>query len=91
MEMPGCERTTQGKANLLDKAAQFAKATQIHSASVGAPQFNGDQFCCSMSIDCTNTEGPMAGQRMNMTETCVYTVRNGKITEGKFFYALCPQ
>jgi len=29
----------------------------------------------------------MANQRMNMSETALYTVKNGKITEGKFFYS----
>lgn len=49
---------------------------------------NGDQFLLPMSLDCTATEGPMANHRMNMQETALYTVRNGAITEAKFFYSL---
>jgi predicted ester cyclase len=45
------------------------------------------QFVVPMTMDCTSNEGPMAGQRMNMSETALYTVKNGKITEGKFFYS----
>jgi len=86
MEGPGCPRITEGRANLLQKAEQFHKSTIVHSASVGKPIVNGDQFVLPMSMDCTCTEGPMANQRMNMTETALYTVKNGKITEGKFFY-----
>ena len=50
---------------------------------------NGDQFVIPLGLDCTCSEGPMAGHRMNMNETALYTVKNGKITEGKFFYAMC--
>jgi hypothetical protein len=87
MEMPGCPRITEGKATLLQKAEKFAQTTTIHGASCGKPLINGDQFTCEMSLDCTSSEGPMAGQRMNMSETALYTVKNGKITEGKFFYS----
>jgi hypothetical protein len=86
MEGPGCPRITQGKATLLEKAAQFAKITTVHSASCGQPVVNGDQFVCQMSMDCTCSDGPMANQRMNMSETALYTVKDGKITEAKFFY-----
>jgi hypothetical protein len=84
---PGCERITEGKSALLQKADQWAKMTTIHSATVGKPVVNGDQFICPMTLDCTATEGPMANQRMNMNETALYTVKNGQITEGKFFYS----
>jgi hypothetical protein len=86
MEGPGCARIQEGKKTLLEKAEKFAKTTTIHGASVGKPLVNGDQFVVPMSLDCTSSEGPMAGQRMNMTETALYTVKGGKITEGRFFY-----
>ena len=73
----------------MQKGEEFKKATTVHSQSCGAPIVNGDQFICSMSMDCTSHQGPMAGQRMNMTETALYTVKNGKITEAKFFYGGC--
>jgi ketosteroid isomerase-like protein len=85
---PGCDRLTEGKQTLLEKADKFAKTTTVHSSSVGKPIVNGDQFICPMSLDATSGEGPMAGQRMNMVETALYTVKNGKITEGKFFYPM---
>ncbi|MEX2218580.1 MAG: nuclear transport factor 2 family protein [Phycisphaerales bacterium] len=86
MEGPGCQRVMEGKANLLKMAEGFAKSITVHGRSVGQPIVNGDQFVCQMSLDSTFNEGPMAGQRMNMSETALYTVKNGKITEGKFFY-----
>ncbi len=87
MAAPGCERITEGKANLLKKSEQMFKTTTVHGTTVGKPSVNGDQFVCAMTMDCTCTEGPMANQRMNMSETALYTVKNGKITEGKFFYS----
>lgn len=88
MEMPeaGCMRVTEGKSTILEKAAKFEKTTTVHSSSTGPALANGEQFICEMKMDCTSSEGPMAGQRMNMTEFALYTVKNGKITEGKFFY-----
>ncbi len=87
MGMPGCSRIVEGKPAILEKADQWDKTTTVHSASCGKPLVNGDQFVCPMSIDCTSSEGPMAGQRMDMNETCLYTVKNGRITEAKFFYS----
>jgi len=86
MDMPGCPRITEGKTRLLEKDAEFSKHTTVHSATVGTPIVNGDQFVVPMTMDCTSSQGPMAGQRMNMSETALYTVKNGKIAEARFFY-----
>lgn len=85
-EMPGCPRIVEGKAALLERSEKFEKTTTIHSHTCGKPTVNGDQFTCEMSMDCTSSEGPGAGERMEMSETCLYTVKDGQITEGKFFY-----
>lgn len=82
----GCDRINAGVENLIKKAERMYQTTTIHSASCGKPIVNGDQFVMPMSLDCTSSEGPMANQRMNMSETALYTVKNGKIVEGKFFY-----
>jgi len=90
MAMPGCPggRITEGKAALLAASDEMDRTTTVHGASCGKPLINGDQFVCQMSLDATNTAGPMAGQRMAMSETCLYTVKDGKISEAKFFYSL---
>ena len=87
MDGPGCARVTTGVDNLLKNAQKMYENTEIHGASCGKAIVNGDQFILPMSLDCTSKEGPMAGHRMNMTETALYTVKNGKIAEGKFFYS----
>ena len=86
MVMPGSQNMPTGKAGLLAMAEHWNKITTVHSASVGDPSVNADQFICDMSLDCTSTEGPMANQRVKMSETCLYTVKDAKITEAKFFY-----
>ena len=87
MAGPGCPRITEGKAALIEKSEKMFATTTVHGSSCGKPIVNGDQFIVPMSMDCTNTEGPMANQRMNVSETALYTVKNGKIVEGKFFYS----
>ena len=87
MAGPGCDRIIEGRTTIAQKAEQFHKSTTVHGSSVGKPVVNGDQFVLPMSLDCTCSEGPMAGHRMNMSATALYTVRNGKITEAKFFYS----
>lgn len=89
MEAPWCPRVITGKPALLKKAEEFYANMDIHGASVGTPIVNGDQFLLPMSLDATAKTGPMAGHRMDMTETALYTVKNGKITEAKFFYGMC--
>lgn len=39
-----------------------------------------------MKIDVTAKEGPMANQRMQMDEVCLYTTQAGKITEVEFYW-----
>ena len=91
MEFPGSpyKRIMEGKPVLIEMSENWNRTTTIHSASCGQPLVNGDQFICEMVMDCTSSEGPMAGQRMQMREYCLYTVKDGKITEAKFFYPTC--
>lgn len=90
MEFPGSpyKRIEEGKRKLQEMSERWSKHTTVHSMTVGKPLVNGDQFMVQMDMDCTSDEGPMAGQRMKMSEQCLYTVKNGKISEAKFFYAM---
>ena len=80
-------RIVEGKAKLLEKAEQFHNSITVHGSTLGTPITNGDQFILPMSLDSTFNDGPMKGHRMNMTETALYTVKSGKISEAKFFYS----
>lgn len=90
VEMPDMPypRILEGKDKLLDMSDHWEKTNEVHDFSCGKPLVNGDQFICEMMIDTTPGEGPMAGQRMKMTEQCLYTVTGNKISEAKFFYGM---
>lgn len=56
---------------------------EVHSASVEGPYVNGDQFALRFEFDITPKE---TGKRVSMDEVGLYTVKDGKITEERFFY-----
>ena len=68
MEMPGSPRVTEGKAALLKSHDKFDHDVEVHGCDVGDPYPHGERFICSMTLDSTYKTGPMAGQRMKMTE-----------------------
>lgn len=59
---------------------------EVHSAEAEGPWPNGDKFIVRFKYDVTGKGGPMAGKRMNLDETALYTVKDGKITQEEFFY-----
>jgi hypothetical protein len=59
---------------------------EIHSAQAEGPYVNGDQFAVRFSMDITPKTGDMAGKRMQMTEVGLYTVKDGKVVEERFFF-----
>ncbi|MCW5938824.1 MAG: nuclear transport factor 2 family protein [Fimbriimonadaceae bacterium] len=81
----GSSPVSQGKATIKEAVAKFMQSYEFHSGGVGEPRSNGDQFAVEMWMDCTFKEGPMAGQRHEMKETALYTVKDGKISEARFF------
>lgn len=79
-------RETVGKKEILAGSDWFFQANEIHGGEVDGPYPCDDKFICFMSIDMTGKEGPMKGQRMQMKEACLYTVKNGRIVRSEFFY-----
>lgn len=58
----------------------------VHGFEVNGPFPHGDRFIVHMKYDVTSKAGPMAGQRMQMEEAGLYTVRDGKVAQEEFFY-----
>ena len=58
----------------------------IHGGDAMGPWPHGDRFIVHFKFDVTAKTGPMAGQRMQMDEAALYTVRGGKIVKEEFFY-----
>ena len=87
MAGPNGSRETRGKEALLAASDWFFNACEIHDATIQGPYPMDDKFICRMTIDLTGRESsPFAGQRMQMEEGCLYTVRSGRIVKSEFFY-----
>ena len=80
---PGALGTVKGLAAILEKGRDFqSRLEAVHGGHVSDPVIAGNWFALEMTLDVT-----MKGRgRMNMTEICVYQVRNGKISREQFFY-----
>ncbi|MEO1008064.1 MAG: SnoaL-like domain-containing protein [Planctomycetota bacterium] len=78
----------QSKADLLNGCDAFFSCLEVHGAEMSDPYPLGDEFIVYMSMDCTFSQGPMAGQRMDMKEMAKYKVQDGKIVESNYYYAM---
>ena len=85
LEPGGPMPRVEGKAGAVGKGEWWAANHEIHSTSVEGPLVNNDQFILRITMDVTQKA---TGQRMQMDETALYTIKNGKIAEERFFYAM---
>ena len=83
LEPFGENAVTRGIAAVRSKGEQWSHAHEINSVEVGGPYVHGDQFAVRFTMDVTQKG---SGERMRMDEIGVYTVKNGKIVEERFFY-----
>lgn len=81
--MDGPMARVEGRKGVEAKSAWWFGAHEVHSSACYGPYINGDQFAVRFAIDVTNKE---SGERVKMDEFGLYTVRNGKIIEERFFY-----
>jgi hypothetical protein len=84
--MPDMPARMEGKPAIIKKNQWFFDNHTIHSSKSSGPFPHGDQFVLLFKMACTPKIGPMAGKRIDMEEAALYTVKNGKIVEEKFFY-----
>ena len=87
IEAHGEPKEVQGLDALAKKGEQFNQMVEVHSCEVSDPIIAGDFFSCTMTLDSTHRE---SGQRMPMSEVCVYEVKDGKIVLEQFFYPAPP-
>ena len=78
---PEFEKETKGLDAILKKGDKFSSMVEkYHDLKVSEPLVVGNSFAVTMSMDLT-----MKGQgRMNMSELCVYQVKDGKIVSESF-------
>lgn len=81
--MDGPMARQAGRAAVEAKTAWWVANHEIHGGSTTGPFVNGDQFTLIFELDVTAKQ---TGQRMQMQEVGLYTVRDGKVVEERFFY-----
>jgi hypothetical protein len=79
---PDFEKETRGLKGILEKGKKFESMVEkTHSIELSDPIVAGNSFACTLRMDVT-----MKGKgRMDMTELCVYTVKDGKVALEQFF------
>ncbi|MDQ2859786.1 MAG: nuclear transport factor 2 family protein [Pseudomonadota bacterium] len=88
VEFGGDNPESRGKAAARAKGEWFMNNHEIHGVEVEGPYVNGDQFVVRFKMDMTPNA---SGQRMSLDEVGVYTLKNGKIAEERFFHGGSPQ
>lgn len=83
---PAMPARVQGLPAVRGKADWWEKNHDVHSADVEGPWPHGERFIVRFKFNVTSKTGPMAGQRMDLDETALYTVADGKIVQEEFFY-----
>src|SRR5665213_4272931 len=84
VEAMGEDAEKRGKDAVRKKGEWWAATHEVHGAEVEGPYVNGDQFVVRFKMDMTFKE---TGQRSNLDEVGLYTLKDGKIAEERFFYA----
>ena len=86
VEMSPGRKRMEGVTAVREKTVRFLKDVDVHSCVVTGPWPHGDRFIAGFTLDHTPKNGSMAGKRMKVEETALYTVKDGKIIKEEFFY-----
>lgn len=79
---PDFEKEVKGLPAILEKGRKFQSMTQeVHKLEVSEPLVANNSIAFTMRMDITMKEHG----RMDMTELCVYEVKDGKIVSEHFF------
>jgi hypothetical protein len=65
------------------KGAWFESVAEVHGMEVEGPFINGDQFILRFLMDFTRKD---IDTRITMAEMGLFTVRDGKVIEERYFY-----
>lgn len=79
-------REQNGKAEIKAKTQEWFDLFDVHDSSLEGPFPHDDSFIIISRVEATGLQGPVRGQRIHVTEACHYTVKDGKITRGVFYY-----
>lgn len=74
----------QGRKAVQAKGDEFHSRNVVNACTCEGPYVGSTGFGVRFNIDMTDKA---SGQRVQMSELAVYTVKNGKVVEEQFFYA----
>ena len=78
---PAFEKETKGLDAIEKKGQKWNSMVQeMHAVEISDPVVADNSFACTMRMDVTMKERG----RMNMTELCIYEVKDGKIVSEEF-------
>jgi ketosteroid isomerase-like protein len=83
VETPAFPAEMRGIDAVARKNEQWAESNEVHVFEVNGPFVGEDQFAVQYTFDTTSKA---TGQRTQMTEMALYTVKDGKIVREQFFY-----
>mgnify|MGYP002623176530 FL=1 len=83
MSMPEMPARQEGIEAIRGKNQWWLANHEVHSEETSGPFPHGDRFAVFFKIDVTNKP---SGQRMQMEEVGLYTVKNGKVVQEEYFY-----
>jgi hypothetical protein len=84
VEGAGASLAWSGKKAVLAKYRAWEADHEIHDLRVEGPWVGASGFCVKYGLDATQKS---TGQRMQMEEIAVYTVRDGRIVREEFHFA----
>jgi ketosteroid isomerase-like protein len=81
-ETPAFKKEVKGLQAILEKGKKFEDMVEkMHKLEISEPLIASGAFACNMRMDVTMKDK----QHWDMTELCVYTVKDGKIASEQFF------
>jgi ketosteroid isomerase-like protein len=83
VETPAFPAEMRGIDAVTRKNERWTEFNEIHAFEVNGPFVGEDQFAVQYTFDTTSKA---TGQRTQMTEMALYTVKDGKIVREQFFY-----
>jgi ketosteroid isomerase-like protein len=81
--MEGPMARIQGTEAVKAKGEWWYANHEVHSVTTEGPYVNGDSFAVVFDMDIT---AKATGERTQSKEVAVYTHKNGKIVEERFYY-----
>jgi ketosteroid isomerase-like protein len=78
----GFEKESHGLDAIIEKGKKWqGMVSEVHGIEISEPMVAGNTFAVTMRMDTTMKDK----KRMDMTELCVYHVKDGKIISEQFF------